>query len=92
MNDFTTIRNNVNIYHLNEYFQYLEEKQEKRKALLIMSKNIYLRKFIGYRVGAYKIIGVFEDEGIFALSNGKDIIYMKTEDVLSFMKALQERI
>jgi len=92
MRDFTTIRNNVNIYHLNEYFQYLEEKQETRKALLMMRKNNYLKKFLGYRIGAYKIIGVFEDEGIFALTNGQNIIYMRAEDVLSFMKALQERV
>ena len=92
MRDFTTIRNNVNIYHLNEYFQYLEEKQETRKALLMMRKNNYLKKFLGYRIGAYKIIGVFEDEGIFALTNGQNIIYMRAEDGLSFMKALQERV
>ena len=92
MRDFTTVRNNVNIYHLNEYFQYLEEKQESRKALLMMKKNIYLKKFLGYRVGAYKIIGVFESEGVFALSNGTQIMYMNAQDVLSFMKALQERV
>ena len=92
MRGFTTKRNNVNIYHLNEYFQYLEEKKESRKVLLMMKKNIYLKKFLGYRIGAYKIIGVFESEGIFALTNGQDIIYMKAEDVLSFMKALQERV
>jgi len=92
MKDFTTIRNNVNIYYLNEYFQYLEEKNNKRKALLIMHKNYYLKKFLGYRLGAYKIIGVFESEGVFALSNGKDIMYMKVEDVLSYIKALQERL
>jgi len=92
MRDFTTIRNNVNIYHLNEYFQYLEEKQESRKALLMMRKNTYLKKFLGYRIGAYKIIGIFEDEGVFALTNGVQIVYMRAEDVLSFMKALQERV
>jgi len=52
MKDFTTIRNNVNIYRLDEYFQYLEEKQNKREALLIMSKNVFLRKFLGYKIGA----------------------------------------
>jgi len=92
MKDFTTIRNNVNIYHLNEYFQYLEEKDERRKALLIMHKNYYLKKFLGYRLGAYKIIGIFESEGIFALSNGKEIKYMRVEDVLTYMKALQEKL
>ena len=92
MKDFTTIRNNVNIYHLNEYFQYLEEKDERRRALLIMHKNYYLKRFLGYRVGAYRIVGIFESEGIFALSNGKDIVYMKVEDVLSYMRVLQERL
>jgi hypothetical protein len=92
MRDFTTIRNNVNIYYLNEYFKYLEEKNESKKALLIMRKNNYLKKFLGYRVGAYKIIGVFEDENVFALYNGKDIIYLNVEDVLKFMKALEERV
>ena len=92
MREFTSIRNNVNIYHLNEYFQYLEEKKESRKALLIMRKNYYLKQFLGYRLGVYKIIGIFESEGVFALSNGKDIIYIKVEDVLSYMKALQERL
>jgi len=92
MKDFTTIRNNVNIYRLDEYFQYLEEKQNKREALLIMSKNVFLRKFLGYKIGAYKIIGVFESEGKFALTNGRDIIYLDAEDVLKFMKALNEKI
>jgi len=92
MKDFTTIRNNVNIYRLNEYYQYLEDKNNRKKALLIMSKNVYLKKFLGYKIGTYKIIGVFESEGIFALSNGVDIIYIKAEDVLRFMKALNEKI
>jgi hypothetical protein len=92
MKDFTTIRNNVNIYRLNEYYQYLEEKNSRKKALLIMRKNIYLKRFLGTKIGAYRIIGVFESEGVFALTNGVDIIYMKAEDVLSFMKALQERV
>jgi hypothetical protein len=89
MKDFTTIRNNVNIYHLNEHFQYLEEKKESRKTLLIMKKNFYLRRFLGVKIGAYKVIGVFEDEGKFALTNGTDIIYIDVEKVLAFMKALQ---
>jgi len=92
MKDFTTIRNNVNIYHLNEYFQYLEEKNERRKALIIMHKYLYLKKFLGYRIGAYRIIGVFEDEGKFALYNGNDIVYIDAQDVLKFMKALNEKI
>jgi len=92
MKDFTSIRINVNIYRLNEYYQYLEDKNNRKKALLIMSKNVYLKKFLGYKIGAYKIIGVFESEGIFALSNGVDIIYIKAEDVLRFMKALNEKI
>ncbi len=66
MKDFTTIRNNVNIYRLDEYYQYLEEKNERKKALLMMKKNIYLKRFLGIRVGSWKIIGIFEDEGIFA--------------------------
>ena len=92
MRDFTTIRNNVNIYHLNEYYQYLEEKNDKRKALLIMHKNVYLKKFLGLRVGTYKIIGVFESEDKFALTNGSEIIYMDVDKVLAFMKALGERV
>ncbi len=92
MKDFTTIRNNVNIYRLDEYYQYLEEKNERKKALLMMKKNIYLKRFLGIRVGSWKIIGIFEDEGIFALTNGVDIMYMNAEDVMRFMKALQERI
>jgi hypothetical protein len=92
MKDFTTIRNNVNIYRLDEYYQYLEEKNSRKKALLMMRKNVYLKKFLGAKLGAYKIIGVFESEGVFALTNGVDIMYMKAEDVIRFMKALQERI
>jgi hypothetical protein len=92
MNDFTTIRNNVNIYRLDEYYQYLEEKNNRRKALLMMRKNMYLKRFLGAKVGSWRIIGVFESEGIFALTNGVEIMYMKAEDVISFMKALQERI
>jgi hypothetical protein len=89
MKDFTTIRNNVNIYRLDDYYQYLEEKDSRKKALLMMRKNVYLKKFLGAKLGAYKIIGVFESEGVFALTNGVDIMYMKAEDVLSFIKALQ---
>jgi len=92
MKEFTTIRNNVNIYYLNDYFRYLEEKNDKRKALLVMKKNLYLKQFIGLKVGAYKIIGVFEDENKFALTNGVDIVYMNAEDVLRFIRALQERL
>jgi hypothetical protein len=92
MKEFTTIRNNVNIYRLDEYYQYLEEKNNRKKALLIMHKNIYLKRFLGAKVGSWKIIGVFESENVFALSNGSEIMYMKAEDVLSFMKALQERM
>ncbi len=92
MKDFTTIRNNVNIYRLNEYYQYLEEKNERKKALLIMKKNIYLKRFLGAKVGSWRVIGVFESEGTFALTNGSEIMYMKAEDVIRFMKALEERI
>ncbi len=66
--DFTTIRNNVNIYHLGEYYRYLEEKENKRDAMLVMRKNVYLKKFLGARVGSWKIIGIFEDEGVVCCS------------------------
>jgi hypothetical protein len=92
MKDFTSIRNNVNIYRLDEYYEYLKEKEETRKALLMMKKNIYFRKYLGYRLGAYKIVGVLESEGKFALSNGTDIIYVDIKEALAFMKALQERV
>lgn len=90
--DFTTIRNNVSLYRLDEYYRYLEEKKNKRDAMLVMRKNLYLKKFLGIKVGSWKIIGIFEDEGVFALTNGSEIMYMKAEDVLKFMKALQESV
>jgi hypothetical protein len=90
--DFTTVRNNVNIYRLNEYYQYLEEQNNKKGAILVMRKNVYLKKFLGAKVGAWRIIGVFESEGVFALFNGVDIMYIKAEQVISYMKALGQNL
>jgi len=88
MKDFTSIRNNVNIYRLDEYFQYLKEKEEKKQILIAMRKNYQLRRFLGAKLGVYKVIGVFESEGVFALTNGVNIVYMNVEEVMRFMKTL----